>query len=1061
MVELPFSHAVARDDGGCLAVTLGHVFVAATCVPSTSSGSVADTLEGGDGSSSDRGTRPATVGFELLTSSAGIRVAPEGFDLLEDVHARVAGVLPLEWLLGQQAGLDIAARGQPRVPHVVRGGTIMNYGRNDNRDELLEKLREKSTRNNVELASLLPARPVLALDAVVGDSTTGIGAPCAQLAVAVSPARFNLAESHILSLTCSTMDIATRMANVATLLSSPASLPRTDSDSAALESPVASDSDEREQQQLLRSGEAAVGGSANPVVVESSPTATITPADTEERGFSSAGVSPPVNRNVDQDQEQNQSGRGGLDVDVPVTSVRQILSRSAGQNSDGQLFSNLDAVALLPSGEEMKVDTGGPNAKAPVPPPFVGTLIVQAVTVMILTDEPGSGNRQTMMSCASASTTAAARPHSPFLYLDIQGLGVGVDLAPQLPVLSSGDHGERDMNTIDNRKHRVEMAVKRISLTDVSQARGKDSLVQLVGEGARVRKFEGNVDTVNSSADRTGRHGDSMGRVLPVNWWRFGGDREVDGSAADMAEYGYDEQLLLRVALCPESNEVRVKTSIASGHVMLIPAPILEMFRLASDLERDVMRHCRSERRRDGRLAPSPVVTSSSTKASREEGRTASDQQLTTPSLRHADGDHGNERIPQESWRQLVRDLGGSAVLDTCPWLQLAQLDISANSLQLWLPDVTSNSAMAAARDSEAIVAFCSCQLSLSLHTSVLAKGGNGTERSLEAAVAAEADSAEVMQDSEASKEDSIQGEGRVLHVVGDEPQVAAATSPAASTDRCEDICTVKLCLHDIEVFVACPPMTDFGPRLLAVPSAHDSSPRMPITDHRTRVGVADDGLKDSAEDEVDGRESGQNSVDGDGVSRGLPLKKSLCVLPFNVEVNHVLSVGVCPASWSPPLSSLSSAAQPSLARSLLSASLLSDVSVSVTEIHGRYFTDFPLAARVLAHTVMPLVEVEENARPTAGTVTENDLSGRDSKVDVQDGRMAGAVAASVEGASGASVAPWSKLAATWAGRVRFEAEGFRMTVVNNLYRRQHVPVLNFIVSYCRPRVMKVFGTYI
>lgn len=1057
-VELPFSQAVDSDDGGCLAVTLGHVIAAAKCVSSTSGDSVADDPEGGGGSNSGRETRPTTVGFEVLTSSVGIRVNPESFDLLEDVHARVTGVLPLELLLGQQAGLDKVGSGQSRVPHVVRGDATMSYGRNDNRDELLDKLRERSTRNNVELTSLLPARPVLALDAVVGDSTTGIGAPCTQLAVAVSPVRFNLAESHILSLTCATLDIATRMANVAALLTSPASLPRTNSDSAALESPVTSDSGEREHQQLLRSGETAVEGLGNPVAVESSPTATVTPADTEERGFASAGVSPPTSRNVDQDPEQKQCGREGLDVDVPVQSVRKILSRSAGQKSDGQLSGDLDAVALLPSREEIEVDTDGTNTKAPVPPLILGTLIVQAVTVMILTDEPGLGHRQTLKSRASASTIAAAHTHNPLLCLDIEGLGVGVDLAPQLPVSSRDDRVGRNINAVDSRKRRVEMAVKRISLTDVSQARGKDSLVQLVGEGVRVSKHKSNVDTVNSSADCAGHHDDSIGRVLPVNWWRFGADGEIDRSAADVAGYGYDEQLLLRFALCPESNEVRVMASIASGHFMLLPAPILDMFRLASDLERNVARHCRSARSREERLAPLPVVTSSSTNTSRERGRTASDQQYTTPNLRRGDGDHGNEHISQESWRQLVRDLGGSAVSDTYPWLQLVQLEISANSLQLWLPDVTSHSAMAATRDSEAIVACCSCQLSLSLLTSVLVNGRSGGGYSLESAVAAEEDGAEGMQDSQAREENSRRGEDRVPipnpHVTDDEPQAAAETSPALSTDRCEDICIVKLCLHDIEVFVARPPMADFGPRILVVPDVQDLSSGMPITDHRSRVGVADDDRKDSAEDEVHGRESVPNGVYGDGVSRDRPLKKCLCVvLPFNVELNHVLSVGVWPASWSPPLSSLLSAAQPSSTRLLLSASLLSDMSVNVTEIHARYFTNFPLAARVLAHTIMPLVEVQEKTRPTAGTVTENDISERVIKVDENDGSMAGGVTTGAEGASGTSDALWSKLAAMWAGRVRLEAEGFRMTVVNNLYRRQHVPALNFIVSCCQPRV--------
>lgn len=1084
-LELPLKQDSARgEDKGCVAATLGHGIASVTWVPPINA-DIVSRPEGGSGGSS-QATLPAILQFEMVASSAGVRVNPEGFDLLENVHARVKGVMPLESLLGQQAGRDIAGSDQPRGGR--QGDATTNYCSTTSRDELLEKLREKYRPDDAELAALLPARPVLALDEVVGDNNAGIAVPCAQLALTSSPVRLNLAESHILGLACLAMEFPTRVGKLMALFAPPPppTLPRGDSDSATSEAPVAGSVVEQERQRRFRSDGTVLSGSvvegSAPVTIESSPTAALTSAGAAERGSSSAGSSPPV-RTVEQEQEQKRSARDGVNVvEVLLPPGGRARSRQAQQERHESLSHNSpDAAAFLSieKAEEAKVGTDGPTNAAPVPPPFWGTLIVQAVSVMVWEDQPRRGDREPLRSSAPASATAAAHVHSPLLYLDIQGIGVGVDLAPRSAIASSGrqvppslPRPEEDgaaRNAVAARNRRVEVAVKRISVMDVSRTRRPGSLVRLLDAGmgddrghfsepaatAGSHQDGRGEEPVNSNADNAGRE-DGMGRILRAGWWKFGAIDEGDSVVDDARSgSGYDEQFLLWASLCPVSNEVCIEAALTSGQFVVLPAPILDVLNLASDLERDIAQHARSVRT-DAMSAPLSVVESSSRTTARGTDGDA------TPNLRHGDGDHADEHA-KESWRQVVGALGGSALSDAFPWLQRVHLEISANSLQLWLPDIA-RASTAAAHDAEAIVASCSCQMSLSLAASLLHDSGTGMDPALDSAVAAGTGTSEVGQDSQ-GREEAKEGTGsrggdRDLIAIsggaGDDSVAAPDAPPSASRDCSEDLCVMRFGLHDVELFVARPSMAEFRKPIVAEPDAQAVALVVPVIDSHSRargvnalpsdISAADSTLGDLAECDASAGKPGQAGVDDGGGSRCRSLDQSQrVVLPFSFDLSHVLSVSRCPPAWS-----LSSS--PSVTPSLLSSPLQSQVDVTVTEIRARWFIDFPLAARVLAASIMPLV-MQDGAPPVAPLEAANDRRS-DDRFDGEDGRQVGDRGVgdhvmTAEVAPGrTSVVDWSKLAAMWTCCARLEAEGLRMTVVNNLYHRQNMPALDAIVSH-------------
>ncbi|CAN0422197.1 unnamed protein product, partial [Ectocarpus fasciculatus] len=142
-------HGIIADGSGSrVAAKLGLLLADATwTAPAASSAAITEAGGGGGPGGS--------LSVETLVSSAAVKLEPEGFDLLEAVHTRVVGRLPL----GATGAAD------PAAPPTGGGDGGGHAAPPRDDDDLAEKLRERLSRGDdpvvVAAALHLPPRPVL------------------------------------------------------------------------------------------------------------------------------------------------------------------------------------------------------------------------------------------------------------------------------------------------------------------------------------------------------------------------------------------------------------------------------------------------------------------------------------------------------------------------------------------------------------------------------------------------------------------------------------------------------------------------------------------------------------------------------------------------------------------------------------------------------------------------------------------------------------------------------------------------------------------------------------
>ena len=358
-----------------------------------------------------------------------------------------------------------------------------------------------------------------------------------------------------------------------------------------------------------------------------------------------------------------------------------------------------------------------PETVAAVPPAFLGTFIIEAISVMLLKDcgdvtitggesltgdSPGGSlaagrdapRVQPAATGASASAGAGAgagaalgtntavprthrlrpalspgrperrrrgggastglpaprrRRYSGTVYLDIAGIGAGIDLplpgrTSPLPAASavasptaaavemeekrvgeSEGGGQQPQRGHQRRQqYLAEFAIKGITVTDISaERRRRGSLSRLVSGGASgappagssaapgtggasasgvggTRECQRNDDDDDDDDDDGGGGGgggDDV-RVLSGGWWHHCTGDENSGEL----DAGYDELVLLTARFCPESGTAAIDASLASSRLMLLPAPVLDALDVVAGVGRGIAEF--SRRRADAESDP-------------------------------------------------------------------------------------------------------------------------------------------------------------------------------------------------------------------------------------------------------------------------------------------------------------------------------------------------------------------------------------------------------------------------------------------------------------------------
>lgn len=682
-----------RDDtpgrASRVSASLGHLFVNTTWTqPATAVGSSAGSSSAG------------RLDVESLLSSAAITMEPDEFDVLQAVHVRVVGAMPLGVVGGGANDTDIRSSGGG-------GGSVVSNS--SPRDDLAEKLREKTNRDDPVAVTSLPSRPVLCCDQ--GDG----GVPeRAQLGVAVSPIRFNITETHMLSLACFTLGASARLAAISDVLASRSSPDvqaqknRSATDSTLRGSGIDLAPDEPERgEQPSRSGSSMVASSQATGVEGFDGVRAVGDTDGEVRGDAGqvtglvvavaknqVAAPPPLPRGAQETpQETPQETLRTLDIFPPqhqhsngllsITEDRLggAFGGSDQQQSSGQLAGEGEptAAAAAATASETAV------AKSPpVPPAFLGTFIIEAISVMLLEDagdyagvaratsdgprgsmtadsmtagmdtvlreQPASArgtnavgltpgrpraalspsrepsNRRRQNAGASAALLAPSRrSYSGTVFLEVEGIGVGVDLprpwrtpspppsspsppppgttaaqsSPSSPVGSpvvvaaavmEEGNSEGGHERGHQQEYRAECAIKRTSLTDVNaKRRPQSSLALLVSDGvsgaaADTAAANSAAASSASGAEERRRDVDEAGvRILPGGWWQH----RNDGNSED-ASSRYGEQVLLSARICPVSGVATVDALLGSARIMLLPAPILDALVMVAGVSQGV-----------------------------------------------------------------------------------------------------------------------------------------------------------------------------------------------------------------------------------------------------------------------------------------------------------------------------------------------------------------------------------------------------------------------------------------------------------------------------------------
>lgn len=384
------------------------------------------------------GERPGTLDVEALLSSAVVELEPEGFEILEAVHVRAVGAIPL------------GAAGAGSADGAIRGGgsgdEVASNSSPPPRDELAEKLREKTGRDDHDhpaAVTLLPLRPVLRR----GQGDAGGCPDRARLGVAVSPVRFNITEAHVLGLACCALSASTRLAAVAGALAPPISCcpdaqrGRDDGEgvgSAAAvgeadEGLVGDDSDREGRASRLGSLAAPQGEGAG------EPCEGVAGDGDQAAAAAAVAATSPLPR-CNQEAQQIPDG-----VPLEHQHTNGLLSTEGGRldgalsDGDGGSDQPRSSKQFAGEGEPAVAVASAVSETGPaVPPAFLGTLIIEAISVMLLKDSRGF-------------TDGAGVTGDPS-----GGLAAGMDTLPGQPAAGAGAAGA---NTAVLAAHRLRPAL--------------------------------------------------------------------------------------------------------------------------------------------------------------------------------------------------------------------------------------------------------------------------------------------------------------------------------------------------------------------------------------------------------------------------------------------------------------------------------------------------------------------------------------------------------------------------------------------------------------------------
>lgn len=327
----------------------------------------------------------------------------------------------------------------------------------------------------------------------------------------------------------------------------------------------------------------------------------------EEHSRMGGGVCPPVH-------PRQLGGRYHVDLRPVVDPVGPHRVQPGGDG--GETPELVQGQALGDFGEGLQA----------LMPALLGSIVIEGVSILLLTEQESKakaervttdrtghvGSRSSSASrvhqhasaVPSLSTSAShyttpqqcaqetdtVRSFSPLILLELRGIGLGIDLLGPGMVRGEQPMGvERDADEPAS-QHRVEVAIGRITLVD-REPRRRGSLVTILG-GATNNAGPAPVverDNEQREAIPETSHRRASGRILPARWAcpAVENHEEVSGGVHGFAG-GCSEQVLLRVQLCPASNELSVQADMTSVHLMALPPPILDVLNMASEIEKSI-----------------------------------------------------------------------------------------------------------------------------------------------------------------------------------------------------------------------------------------------------------------------------------------------------------------------------------------------------------------------------------------------------------------------------------------------------------------------------------------
>ncbi|CAM9800243.1 unnamed protein product, partial [Scytosiphon promiscuus] len=300
----------------------------------------------------------------------------------------------------------------------------------------------------------------------------------------------------------------------------------------------------------------------------------------------------------------------------------------------------------------------------PVPPAFLGTVIIDAISVMLLEDsgysqdgvrttrgdgtaggvEAGTGGaphgRPASPPGATAAAVSAARPlrpalsprrrsahggrrrdagarghpagqrrYSSLICLEIKGIGVGVDLPPPGATAArsptAGEAGGSawvDGPRRQDEKQRQCCAEFAIKRVSLTDVSGKRRR-----QGPLVRLVSDGpaTGTASSSARSEGSHerdGDEEGDndARVLPEGWWHSSSSGADGSGDGAHGGDGEQVLVRVSLCPATGTATADARLSSARLMLLPEPLLEVLEVVSGVSGGIAGFSRSGGDADG-----------------------------------------------------------------------------------------------------------------------------------------------------------------------------------------------------------------------------------------------------------------------------------------------------------------------------------------------------------------------------------------------------------------------------------------------------------------------------